>query len=291
MFLTLIGVLRARHNGARKAATFAAAVQIDLSRPRDRRIMGAFLAGAVFFLFLSAVGSYNTYEFSESVQFCGETCHGVMKPELATHDHGPHARVACANCHVGPGANWFVRSKLSGTYQVYAPPLNKYPRPIPTPIRNLRPAQETCEECHWPQKFFGNLDRTFTYFQGDASNSPYSIRLSIKIGGSDPTHGPVGGIHAHMMVGNRWNMSPPTPPGRKFPGCGSPTRKAWSRFIARPNLPTTSASSRFGRWTAWIATTVRPIAICRRTRPSTSPCHSARLTRPCPGSKPTRFMS
>ena len=64
MILILIGVLRARHRRA-ESATFAAGVQIDLSRPRDRRIMGFFLAGAVFFLFLSAVGSYNTFEFSE----------------------------------------------------------------------------------------------------------------------------------------------------------------------------------------------------------------------------------
>ena len=62
-----------------------------------------------------------------------------MKPELTTHDHGPHARVACVACHVGPGVNWFVRSKLSGSYQVYAVAFNKYPRPIPTPIKNLRP--------------------------------------------------------------------------------------------------------------------------------------------------------
>ena len=126
-----------------------------------------------------------------------------MKPELTTHDHGPHARVACVACHVGPGVNWFVRSKLTGSYQLYAVTFNKYPRPITTPIKNLRPARETCEQCHWPQKFSGNLDRTFNYFQGDASNSPYSIRLSIKIGGANPNRGPVGGIHWHTMADTR----------------------------------------------------------------------------------------
>jgi nitrate/TMAO reductase-like tetraheme cytochrome c subunit len=201
LLLTLIGVLRERRRRT-KNTSWMPVVQIDLSRPRDRRIMGTFIVGSVFFIFLSAVGSYNTFQFSESVQFCGETCHGVMKPELTTHDHGPHARVACVACHVGPGVNWFVRSKLSGSYQVYSVLFNKYPRPIATPIKNLRPARETCEQCHWPQKFSGNLDRTFTYFQSDASNSPYAIRLSIKIGGADPAHGPVGGIHWHMMVGN-----------------------------------------------------------------------------------------
>jgi len=201
LLLTVIGLLRERHKRG-GAAGLLSAVQVDLSRPRDRRFMGTFIAGSLFFLFLSAVGSYNTYNFTESVQFCGETCHTVMKPELVTYEHGPHAKVACAECHIGPGATWFVRSKLSGTYQVYATAFDKYPRPIPTPIKNLRPAQETCEECHWPNKFVGNLDRTFTYFQDDATNTPFSIRLLIKVGGGDPTHGPVGGIHWHMTVGN-----------------------------------------------------------------------------------------
>jgi hypothetical protein len=199
LLLTVIGIFRERRRRV-KSDAWMPPVQIDLSRPRDRRIMATFLAGSVTFLLISAVGSYNTFQFTESVQFCGETCHGVMKPELTTHDHGPHARVACVACHVGPGATWFVRSKLSGSYQVYAVAFNKYPRPITTPIKNLRPARETCEECHWPQKFTGNLDKTFTYFQSDETNKPYSMRLSVKIGGSDPTHGPVGGIHWHMVV-------------------------------------------------------------------------------------------
>ena len=201
LLLTVVGIFRERRRRV-KSVTWVPPVQIDLSRPRDRRIMATFLVGSVTFLLVSAVGSYNTFQFTESVQFCGETCHGVMKPELTTHADGPHARVACVACHVGPGATWFVRSKLSGSYQVYAVAFNKYPRPITTPIKNLRPAAETCEQCHWPQKFTGNLDKTFTYFQSDESNSPYSMRLSVKIGGSDPTHGPVGGIHWHMVVAN-----------------------------------------------------------------------------------------
>ena len=126
-----------------------------------------------------------------------------MQPELVTYEHGPHARVACVECHIGPGATWFVKSKLSGTYQLYAVAFNKYPRPVPTPIKNLRPAQETCEQCHWPKKFVGNLDKTFNYFLGDETNTPFSVRLIVKVGGGDPTHGPVGGIHWHMSVGNK----------------------------------------------------------------------------------------
>jgi nitrate/TMAO reductase-like tetraheme cytochrome c subunit len=178
-------------------------LRIDLTRPRDRKIFAMFLAGGVIFLLISAIGSYQSYHYTESVQFCGQACHGVMKPELVTYLHSPHARVACAECHIGKGAAWYVRSKLSGSYQVYATMANKYPRPIPTPVKNLRPAQETCEQCHWPKKFVGNLERTYNYFLGDETNTPFTVRLLMKVGGGDPTHGPVGGIHWHMNVGNK----------------------------------------------------------------------------------------
>ncbi len=200
IFLAFAGAWREHRRRAH--GTGPASLQIDLSRPRDRRNLIAFVTGSIVFLLLSAVGSYNAFNFTESVTFCGETCHKVMKPELTTHDHGPHARVACVECHVGKGASWFVKSKISGSYQLYAVAFDKYPRPIPTPIKNLRPARETCEECHWPQSFVGNLDRTFNYFASDETNTPYSIRLLLKIGGSDPARGPVGGIHWHNLPGN-----------------------------------------------------------------------------------------
>jgi nitrate/TMAO reductase-like tetraheme cytochrome c subunit len=192
-----------RERNRRAHGVGPASLQIDLNRPRDRRILVTFVTGSVVFLLLSAIGSYNAFNFTESVTFCGETCHKVMQPEKVTHDHGPHARVACVECHVGKGVSWFVKSKISGSYQLYSVAFNKYPRPIGTPIHNLRPARDTCEECHWPQSFVGNLDRTFNYFQSDASNSPYSIRLLLKIGGSDPRRGPVGGIHWHNLPGNK----------------------------------------------------------------------------------------
>jgi nitrate/TMAO reductase-like tetraheme cytochrome c subunit len=178
-------------------------INVDLSRPHDRRLLAFFVPASVGFLLLTAMGSYHTYHFTESVEFCGEACHTVMQPELVSYRHSPHARVACAECHIGKGAEWYVRSKLSGTYQVYATLAHKYPTPIPTPVKNLRPAQETCEQCHWPKKFVGNLDRTLSYYLPDQSNTLYSIRLLLKVGGDDPTHGPVGGIHWHMNVANK----------------------------------------------------------------------------------------
>ena len=70
------------------------ALSIDLSRPRDRQFLVIFGSGAVVFLLLTAFGSYQTYHFTESVQFCGETCHGVMQPEFTTYQHSrPRPRV------------------------------------------------------------------------------------------------------------------------------------------------------------------------------------------------------
>lgn len=204
LLLFLIGAWRQRHRLAKangEASTLH--ITIDLSQRRDRRMLGAFVSLSVCFFLVTAMGSYHTYHFTESVQFCGEACHTVMAPELTTYKHGPHARVACVDCHIGSGAEWYVRSKLSGTYQVYATMTDKFPRPIPTPVKNLRPAQETCEQCHWPQKFVGNLERDYSYYLPDTSNSLYSIRLLLKVGGGDPTHGPAGGIHWHMNVANK----------------------------------------------------------------------------------------
>jgi nitrate/TMAO reductase-like tetraheme cytochrome c subunit len=175
-------------------------LRVDFSLPKDRKAFAAILFAGIFFLFVSAIGSYQTYHFTESVQFCGQACHQVMKPELVTYLHGPHARVSCAECHIGKGAGWFVKSKLSGTYQVYAVAFDKYPRPVPTPVKNLRPAQDTCEQCHWPQKHVGNLERTYNYFLTDPTNTPFTVRMVLNVGGADPKHGTAGGIHYHVAT-------------------------------------------------------------------------------------------
>jgi hypothetical protein len=104
------------------------------------------------------------------------------------------------DCHIGPGAGSFVQAKLRGMHQLRAVMVNDYQRPIPTPISNLRPASETCYECHWPAKFFGNLEQTRTYFAADKTNTPYTISYLLNVGGGDTTHGPARGIHYHMAV-------------------------------------------------------------------------------------------
>ena len=204
LLLILIGVLLERRQRRRVLpGQIPRLPRIDLNIPRQRRAFIIVVVVTFVFLLFTALGSYRTYEFTESVQFCGQTCHAVMKPEFTAYHNSSHARVDCVQCHIGPGATWFVKSKLSGSYQVYATLFDKYPRPIPTPVKNLRPAQETCEQCHWPQKFYGAIEKVRTHFKYDEKNSPWTIQMLLKVGGGDPTHGPVGGIHWHMNVANK----------------------------------------------------------------------------------------
>jgi hypothetical protein len=204
LILIVIGVLRERAHRRRGAPEHVPSLpRIDLNLPRHRTAFVSVVVVVFLFLVFSTLGMYRTYHFTESVEFCGLICHSVMKPEYTLYQKSPHARVACTECHVGPGASWFVKSKISGIYQIYSTAFEKYSRPIPTPIENLRPARETCEQCHWPQRFSGSVERVRTHFLADEKNSPWTIRLLLKVGGGDPTLGPVHGIHWHMSSNHR----------------------------------------------------------------------------------------
>ena len=177
--------------------------KLDLNEPHARQAFLAFLIVTFFFISASAFGSYRAFEYTESVSFCGETCHTVMKPEFTSYLAGSHARVRCVDCHVGSGAGWYARSKISGAYQLYSVTFNKYSRPIATPVHNLRPAPETCEQCHWPEKFFGAQLKVFNHYAYDEKNSLRQTRMLINVGGGSPTTGQVTGIHWHMNIANQ----------------------------------------------------------------------------------------
>jgi nitrate/TMAO reductase-like tetraheme cytochrome c subunit len=175
--------------------------RLDLNNPAQRSTAAFVLSFVVIFTLMSAVGSYKAYEFTDSVQFCGQLCHSVMSPEYTAYEASPHARVACVECHVGSGAGWYVKSKLSGLRQVYYTAMGTYPRPIPTPVHDLRPAADTCEQCHWPKKFWGAQLKVFSHYGSDEQNTPRVIRMLIKTGGGDPGLGQsTGGIHWHMNI-------------------------------------------------------------------------------------------
>jgi NapC/NirT cytochrome c family, N-terminal region len=202
LLLIIIGIIR-EHRREKLGKTHGLHLPtIDLNNSRHRTAFSFFSIGAILLLMFSAFGTFKAYEYTDSDKFCGEMCHKVMEPEYTAYQFSPHAKVGCVQCHIGSGADWFVRSKVSGTYQVYAVLFNKYPRPIPTPIENLRPAQQTCEQCHWPKHFFSEKQHVNTYFLSDEKNTKWTLDLLMKIGGGNIEAGPTSGIHWHMNIAN-----------------------------------------------------------------------------------------
>ncbi|MBI3449284.1 MAG: NapC/NirT family cytochrome c [Acidobacteria bacterium] len=205
--LVPVGVVLDRRRRAAGGGASAFPV-IDLNRETHRsRFLGFSVLVLVNLVILGTV-SYRGVEYMDSVQFCGQTCHSVMAPEYTAYRRSPHARVACVSCHIGPGAGWFVKSKLSGLGQVFAVTFNTYERPIPTPVRNLRPARETCEQCHWPEKIHGDRIKVKTTYREDEKNTELKTALILKVGGGSPDSGFASGIHWHMNIANRVTYMP-----------------------------------------------------------------------------------
>jgi nitrate/TMAO reductase-like tetraheme cytochrome c subunit len=202
LLLVFAGMLRERRRRRRHDYEGTAYPVIDLNDPRRRRTLKIFVTVTFLFLLVSAFGSYRAYEYTESVQFCGQLCHEPMNPEFVAFSAAPHSRIRCVDCHVGSGADWYLRSKFAGARQLYAFAFNKYQRPIPTPVHNLRPARDTCEQCHWPEKYFGQQLKEFNYYGYDEKNTPGQTRMLINTGGGSPAAGPVTGIHWHMNLAN-----------------------------------------------------------------------------------------
>jgi hypothetical protein len=172
---------------------------IDLNSDSTRKKMLVFLLLTAVNVVILATATYKGVEFMESTTFCGQACHSVMSPQYAAYGRSPHARVACVSCHIGPGADWFVKSKLSGSWQVISVMFDLYPRPIPTPVKSLRPARETCEQCHWPTKFIGDRLAVRTHYGSDEENTELKTIILLRVGGVQgrTSHG----IHWHVDPG------------------------------------------------------------------------------------------
>jgi len=146
--------------------------------------------------------AYSGYHYMESVEFCGQFCHTVMNPEYTTYKRSPHSSVRCVECHIGSGAQWFAKSKLSGTRQLFAVAFNTYPRPILTPVHGLRPARETCEECHRPELFHGDKLVIREHTLEDEANTKTDTVLMMKIGAAGDRAISSHGIHWHVSTKN-----------------------------------------------------------------------------------------
>ncbi len=197
LVLIYVGIRRQRRLGESIGMKDAGAFPIvDLNQERTRKaILGVVGVGTVSAVVLAAA-TYKGVEVMDSTPFCGTVCHTVMQPEFTAHQRSPHARVACADCHIGPGADWFVKAKISGAWQLVAVAFNLYPTPIPTPVHNLRPARDTCEQCHWPTTHVGDLLKVKSVYTDDEANTELKTAVLLKVGGLAGRE--ASGIHWHV---------------------------------------------------------------------------------------------
>jgi len=204
LILIPVGASLARRDASRRGAWSESRLVIDFSNPRHRRFWGFILALSIFNFGIVSVLSYQGYHYTESVAFCGTLCHTVMHPEYQAYQRSPHARVSCVECHIGAGASWFAKSKMSGLRQVWAVAVDSYSRPIPAPIAELRPSRETCEQCHWPEVFHGDRLRVIRRIpETGPATDPELTAMLLHVGGRDSKTGSYTGIHWHVSDNNR----------------------------------------------------------------------------------------
>jgi len=140
-------------------------------------------------------GSY-VWDYTNSPPFCGSTCH-TMPPEYTAYQVSPHARVQCVECHIGRGffGTQFLR-KAGDIKHVTATLFHNYEFPITA--GELRPARETCEKCHFPEKFSDDSLVEIRHYADDLENTPINITLVLKTGGGSKRQGLGKGIHWHV---------------------------------------------------------------------------------------------
>lgn len=195
MAIVPIGVVRHRKYVQRRGEDVDPYFRFDFNDPKFRH-KAWYFAGFTGFISVSLLtAAYQGTNFMETTEFCGETCHTVMEPEYVAYLRSPHARVSCVDCHIGPGLPWLLRQKFTGLRQSWHTITGTYERPVSSPVKNLRPAREVCEVCHWPNRFYGDRVKLFYTFTPDETNTPNLTRVMLHIGhhAAEST-----GIHSHI---------------------------------------------------------------------------------------------
>jgi nitrate/TMAO reductase-like tetraheme cytochrome c subunit len=161
--------------------------------PRWRRVLPFAVAGVL--TLAVGYGGVEAWTYTNSSEFCGTTCH-TMPPEYSAYQRSPHARVQCVECHIGRDVltTQFTR-KAGDLRHVFLTLTQDYEFPIRT--RAMRPARDSCEKCHFPQKFSDDSLREIHHYSDD-SNLPEQTFLIMKTGGGTEREGLGRGIHWHI---------------------------------------------------------------------------------------------
>ncbi len=165
-------------------------------RQHWQKALGIAFALTVLGLVVFVIG-VTAWEYTNSPEFCGATCH-TMPPEYIAYQQSPHARVACVDCHLGQESVLYaIPRKAREVRHVVFALTQDYE--IPIYVKSMRPARDTCEKCHDPEKSSLDSVRTITRYATDATNTPTVIHLILKTGGGSKREGLGRGIHWHTV--------------------------------------------------------------------------------------------
>ena len=165
----------------------------NLAMRRTLLTGGAFVLGFV----VLGVISVQAWEYTNSVSFCADTCHDVHAEEPEAFQDSFHARVKCTECHMGRlGTLSSIAVKTTHFRHGPAVLLGQYGRP--TKSESMRPANESCERCHWPPAFHGDTVREIIHYASDEKNTEKRTYLILKTGAGEREGGLGFGIHWHI---------------------------------------------------------------------------------------------
>ena len=209
----------------------------DFRSPRVRRAALVLIAFTALSAAISLVAGYSTLHWMESPQFCGQACHTPMNVQFTAWQHGPHARIACANCHIGEGARGFVQAKMAGTRQLAHVLTNSVPRPVPAGAQVPFGGHDlTCGRCHQPMKIPGDVVRVKREYGDDDQNTETLTVLLMHVGRVNPTGR---AIHWHADPATRVEFASADPARQTIPyvKVTSPDGRVKEYFAAGASAP------------------------------------------------------
>jgi len=193
LLLIPVGVFLRRRKLQKAGQIPAQFPQIDLNDRIFRHGLDIVLVATIANLLVVSIATYRGASYMDSPQFCGQSCH-VMHPEYTAYKISPHSHVACVDCHIGSGAASFFAAKVNGTKQLLEVSFDRYPTPIESPVKNLRPARYTCEGCHTPTRAYGEKLLVKSSFADDEKNTETQTVVVLHLGGEDSLS-QLSGIH------------------------------------------------------------------------------------------------
>jgi hypothetical protein len=153
-----------------------------------RRLLKFVAATTAVNIVIASYASYGAVQYMGDNSFCGLACHSVMAPQYAAFSQGAHSELDCIACHAGPGAEGFVRSKLTGIQQLVSLARGSYPRPIRMRGERKQAAREACTGCHSLAAQEADALRVFSKFSEDEANTSVKTVLVMRTGAAHRAH-------------------------------------------------------------------------------------------------------